>query len=265
MNIVTILQYGFIERALITGSIIALLCAMLGVVLVLRRMSMMGDGLSHVSFGAIALGLLLGITPIYIAIPLVVIVALFMMKLSTTKIYSDTTIGIMSSVGLAIGVVCASASGGFNVDIMSYLFGNILAIGQTEMMVSIGITLIVGIIMMLLYQDILYICFNEEQAKASGIAVEKINTVLTIVTAIVIVMTVQVVGIMLVSALLLLPAASALQIARGFKATMVIASIIGVISVIIGVLLSVIWNVPTGALIVLVNAACFSIALLIKK
>jgi len=266
MNILEFLQYGFIQNAYLAGSFIALLCAMLGLLLVLRKFSLIGDGLSHVSFGAIALGLFLGFYPFYIAIPVVIFASFFILKLSEkTKIYGDAAIGIVSSLGIAGGVILASLSQGFNIDLFSYLFGNILAISQTEVYLSIGLSLLVLIIIIFLYHDFFSTTFDEEYAKVSGIKTKRINLILMSLTAVTVVLAIKVVGIMLVSALLILPAVTALQIAKGFKAAMIIAAASSVISVWIGISLSFYLNLPTGATIVIINFILFAVSFLAGK
>ena len=263
MNILTILQYGFIQRAIITGIFVALLCSTLGLFLVLRRLSLIGDGLSHVSFGAIAIGLSLGIYPLFVALPLVVLASLAILKLTEkAKVYGDSAIGILSSVALAIGVILASTSHGFTVDLFSYLFGNILAISSLEMFVSIALSLIVLVVLSLFYYDLVSLSFNEQLAQISGVSTKKINTLLVILTAITVVLSVRVVGIMLISSLLILPAVTALQIARSFKSALFLSSLSAAFALLCGIFISFLVNIPTGATVVLVNFLFFILILL---
>jgi len=207
---------------------------MLGLFLVLRKLSLIGDGLSHVSFGAIALGLFFGLYPFWVAIPVVLVASFFVLKLTQkARIYGDAAIGIVSSLGIAGGVILASLSRGFNVDLFSYLFGNILAVSTQEVYLSIGLSLVVFTCVMLFYNDLFSVTFDEEYARITGIKAEQINLVLVFLTAITVVLAIKVVGIMLVSALLILPAASALQIARGFRGAMLISVLCGVGSVLV--------------------------------
>jgi zinc transport system permease protein len=239
---------------------------MLGLFLVLRKLSLIGDGLSHVSFGAIALGLFFGIYPFYVAIPVVLLASYLILKLAQkAKIYGDAAIGIVSSVGIAGGVVLASLSKGFNVDLFSYLFGNILAISKPEVYLSVVLSLIVLLIIAFLYNDLFSVTFDEEYAKITGIKTERLNIVLTSLTAITVVLAIKVVGILLVSALLILPAVTALQIAKGFKATMITAAIISVFSVLTGITVSFFADLPAGATVVLINFFLFALSFLIRK
>lgn len=239
---------------------------MLGLFLVLRKLSLIGDGLAHVSFGAIALGLFFGFYPFYVAIPVVVAGSYFILRLTErAKIYGDAAIGIVSSVGITSGVILASMSKGFNVDLFSYLFGDILAISTQEVYLSLGLSILVLLIILLLYNDLLSVTFDEEFAKLTGVKTDRINLVLTFLTAITVVLAIKVVGIMLVSALLILPAVTALQLARGFKAAMLISMMDAFLSVLCGITLSFFLDIPAGATIVLINAAFFVMALLYRK
>jgi zinc transport system permease protein len=265
-NIINLFQYEFVFRAFVTGIFVAILCSVLGVFLVLRRLSLIGDGLSHVSFGAIALGLFFGVYPIYIAIPVVLFASLGILALSEkTKVYGDAAIGIVSAVGLASGVILASVSHGFNVDLFSYLFGNILTISSAEMVHSILLSILVLVLIVLNYYDLFSVTFNEDHAKVSGINVHLINTILVALTAISVVLSVRVVGIMLISAFLVLPPVTALQIAHGFKGVLIVSAIISIIAVVIGIIISFGLNIPTGATIVIVNFIFLLLSLVIRK
>ena len=266
MDLLSILQYSFIQKAFIAGSFVAITCSSLGLFLVLRKMSLIGDGLSHVSFGAIALGLFLGIYPFYIAIPVVVIASLFIVKITEkAQVYGDAAIGIVSAVGIAGGVILASISKGFNVDLFSYLFGNILAISTGEAILSVVLSLIVLSVISLFYWHLFSATFDEEYAKTTGVKTGFINILLTVLTAITVVLSVKVVGIMLVSALLILPAITALQISRKFKSAIIIGGLLALLSVIFGIIISFVLDLPPGATIVLLNAFFFGVSVLYKK
>jgi zinc transport system permease protein len=258
MEIVNFLHYEFIWRAIITGSFIALVCSLLGVLLVLRRFSLIGDGLAHVTFGSVAVGLLLKQPPVYISIPIIMLSSLGILKLTEkARLYGDAAIGIVSSVGIAGGILIASIAGGFNVDLFSYLFGNILSISKAEVLASIALSLVVLVIILFFYYEYFSATFDEEFAKVSGINTKKINSMLVLLTGITVVLAMRVVGIMLTSALLILPAVTALQIAKSFRNTMVISSVIALSSVIIGIYISFAMNLPTGATIVMTNFIFF--------
>jgi len=269
MDIVEILSFGFIQRAMITGVLISVLCAVLGVFLVLRRLSLIGDGLAHVTFGSVAIALLFRTSPVYVtvaAIPLVLLSSLGILKLSEkARVYGDAAIGIVSSCGIACGVILASVAGGFNVDLFSYLFGNILSISQTEMVIAAALFVVVITIVVLFFNDLFALAFDEELARSSGIRADRINAVLVLLTALTVTLAMKVVGIMLISALLILPAVTALQVVRGFTTTILTAAACAVCSVILGILSSFLFNLPTGGMIVIVSLILFAIAFVFKK
>ncbi len=266
MEIAQFLQYGFVQRALLAGCFIALLCSCLGVFLVLRRFSLIGDGLAHATFGSVAIALLLRMSPVYVSIPIVMVCALGILRLTQKfRLYGDAAIGVVSSLGIAAGVIISSAAGGFNVDLFSYLFGSILSIGLSEVILSIGLSVLVLLALRYLYQDLLAITFDEEAAKASGVPVGRINALFVLLTAVTVVLSMKVVGIMLISALLILPAVTALQMSRSFRSTIALASVAAVASVIAGILISFYVDLPTGATIVLVNFAFFMLALFFRR
>jgi zinc transport system permease protein len=261
MNISEMLSYGFMQRALVGGALIAILCSVLGVFLVLRRLSLIGDGLAHVTFGSVALALFFRLHSFYMTLAIIPVVlgsALGILKLAQkARIYGDAAIGIVSALGIATGVMLASMAGGFNVDLFSYLFGNILSITSSELVIAAVLFVIVLTGVGIFYNDLFASTFDEELAKSSGIDTERINAVLVLMTALTVVLAMKVVGIMLISALLILPAVSALQVAKGFRTAIVCAACIGVATVVIGISLSFALNLPTGATIVMINFLTF--------
>ena len=261
-----LLGYTFIQRALTAGIFIALSCSLLGIFLVLRRMALIGEGLAHASLAALALGLLLNMAPLLISLPLVMLAALGMMKLVERGIvFGDAAIGLIAVTGIALGVIIASVAGGLNVDLFSYLFGSILAISTLEVYLSIGLSLFVLVMIRLFYYDLFLCTFDEEAARVSGIKVGVINKILILLTAMTIVLGIKVVGTMLVSSLIIFPPVTALQLARGFKAAMVLAALAAVVSVVGGILISILADLPTGATIVIVNGVLFCIARLFRR
>jgi zinc transport system permease protein len=261
MEILGFFRYEFIWRAVLAGSFIAIGCSILGVLLVLRRLSLIGDGLAHVTFGSVAVGLLFKQHPVYFSIPVVMLSSLGILKLmEKARLYGDAAIGIVSSVGIAGGIIVASVAGGFNIDIFSFLFGNILAVSQTEVLTSTGLSIVVLLVIFFYYNEHFATAFDEEFATISGIDPGKINAILVLLTGVTVVLAMKIVGIMLTSSLLILPPVTALQIARSFKNTMIVSSICGVVSVIIGISASFVMNLPTGATIVIVNFLLFSAA-----
>lgn len=269
MHLLDILNYSFLQRAVVAGVLIAVLCSVLGVFLVLRRLSLIGDGLAHVTFGSVALALLAGFSSVYTAlaaIPCVALSAVGILKIAEkARIYGDAAIGIVSSLGIATGIMLAGLAGGFNVDLFSYLFGNILSVSRLELIVASALFLLVIFTITFFFNDLFAITFDEELAVASGVKVGRINNILVLLTALTVVLAMKVVGIMLISALLILPAVSALQIARGFKAAIFLSACLGVISVLVGIVFSFLLNLPTGATIIIINFIIFSATFTIKK
>jgi zinc transport system permease protein len=266
MELLQALHYGFLQRALLASAFIAVLCATLGVFLVLKRFSLIGDGLAHVAFGSVALGLLLRMYPFYVSIPVVMLSSIWILKLTEKgRFFGDTAIGIISASGIAIGVLFASIAGGFNVDLFSYLFGNVLTISRLEVAAAVLLSLGVLALIKLFYYDLLSVTFDEEYAHVSGINVKRINTMLILLTALTVVLAMKIVGTMLVSSLLIFPAAIALQLSRSFTATILCSSLVAVVTVLAGVALSFLFNLPTGAAIVLFNVLLLIAALAYKK
>ncbi len=260
------LTYPFMQKAFITGIFVAVACALLGTFLVLRRYALIGDGIAHISFGGVATGLLFNITPFFGALIFALIGSLSILKLKDKAIvHGDSAIGIISHASLGIGIFIASIAQGFNVDILSYLFGSILAIKTSEMLISLILAIVVITIILLFYNDLFYITFNEESAKTSGIKVNFLNTLLIMLTAITIVTSMRVVGLMLASSLIILPAVSALQFHTSFKKTLLISSIIAVLTVCAGLAVSYSFDFAASGTIVLINTAVFLVLLTFNK
>ena len=261
-----LLSYGFLQRALLAGVFIAIACGLLGVFLILRRDAMIGHGLAHVAFAGIALGLFLNWMPLLVALIIAVITALIIMKLKEKAgIYGDTAIAIFSSVGFALGVLLVSFARSFNVDLFSYLFGEILAIEVTEVWLSVMLAAVVVVIVILNYHTFMYMTFDRESAKASGIKVGRLDILLTVLTAITVVLGMKVVGILLVSALLVIPAAAGLQLASSFKQAIVYSSFVAVFSVVIGLFLSFYFDFPASGTVVLLSFLLFGLFFIFKK
>lgn len=257
MELCDILSYEFIRRALAAGVLIAAVSSILGVFLVLRRFSLIGDGLAHVTFGSVAIVMLIGISPAFItlaALPLVIISSLIILKLTRSKrIQGDASIGIVSSIGIATGIILVSLSNGYNVDLFSYLFGNILTVTQTELVLSLIVFIIIVATVIFLYDDLLAVTFDEELALTMGIKTNRINLILFMLTAVAAVLAMKVAGIMLVSAMLILPPLTALQLSMSFKKTIVVAVCFSIVSVICGIILAFLLNLPAGGTIVILN------------
>ena len=267
MNITSIfklLSYAFVQRALIVGLLIAISSSFLGIFLVLRKYSMIGDGLAHVSFATVALALVLNQSPLIISIPIVSLASLLILKLSEeNRIGGDAAIGLIASTSLAIGVFITSVSNGFSVDLSSYLFGSILIIAQSDVYLSLVLTVLIVSLVLVFYQDLFAMTYDLDYAKVSGRKAKRLNQLLSILTAITIVLGIRVVGTMLISSLIIFPTVSALRLSKGFKSTIIWAVIIAIISVMSGILISVTLDFPTGSSIVLINALLFGLISLI--
>jgi zinc transport system permease protein len=269
MNLLDILSYGFIQRALLAGTLIALLCSVLGVFLVLRRLSLIGDGLAHVTFGSTAIALALHVysaMSLLVSAPIVMLASLGILKLSEKgRLSGDAAIGLVSAFGISVGIMLASVGGGYNVDLLSYLFGNILSIRSEEVVVAALLCAGVMLLLTLYYHELFAISFSDELAKVSGVRTSYINSILVLLTALSVVLAMKLVGIMLISSMLIIPAAGALQLARGFKVCIFLAAIQGCSSVVVGILISVMSNLPASATIVMVNLLFFAAACVARR
>lgn len=264
--VLEILEAGFIQRALITGIAVAVVCSAVGLFLVLRRHSLFGDALSHMAFGGIAVGLFTNIYPIWTAIVVSVLAALGMTKLrQSTKVPPDAAVAILLSSGLALGIVLVSISGGFSVDLFSFLFGSILLVSPDEVYMILGLSAGIMAILLLFYRKFMYIAFDEEQAKVSGLQVSKLNYLFIVLASITVIASIRLVGILLISSLIVIPNITAMLFGKGFKKTALISGMIGVFSVVAGVLISYEANIATGGTIVLVLVMTFLAALAGQK
>ncbi len=259
------LKLGFIQRALLSGTFIAVSCASLGVFLVLKRLSLIGEGLSHFTFGTIGLGLLLNVYPFYVAAPLAVLASFWILHLAEhANVYSDAAIGLISAIGIALGILLASKAGGFNVDLFSYLFGDILAVSKVETVFAVVLSLMVMITIIFFFNELFAITFDEDFARVQGIKTRRMDRLLVLLTAMTVILGIKVVGTMLVASLIIFPSISALQIAKGFSQALVIAVLIAIGSVLFGILLAFLLDFPAGATIVMINFAFFLLMTLIK-
>jgi zinc transport system permease protein len=248
------LSYGFVQRGLVAGSLVAAACALLGVFLVLKRLSLIGDGMSHVCLTGVAVALLTGTSPVYMSVPVVMLSSWGIMKLiQKFRIYGDAAIGIISAAGISVGLLLTSLAGGFNTDLLGYLFGSILSVSADETILC-GVLLAVVIALLLcFYRFLTSACFDEPFAKTRGIDVEMVNLVLVLVTSVAVVLAFKVVGIFLISALIIIPPVAALLLSHTFKQVLWLSAAFGVGSVWAGIYLSFVWDIPSGAAIILIN------------
>lgn len=261
-----ILTYTFMQRAIVCGIAISLMCSLIGLFLVLRKQSLFGDALAHAAFGGIAAGLYLGIYPLWTAFAVSVSSALALTKIKQKfQISSDATVAILLSSGLAMGVILISLAKGFTVDIFSFLFGSILLVSLQNTLLILGLCGTILVIILLLYKKLVYTTFSEEQAKVSGISVDKINYLFVVIAAITVVSSMQLVGILLTSSLIVVPNVTAILFSRGFKQTAILSMSFAVFSSIVGILSSYVLNVAPGGMIVLISIIIFGISLCIKS
>lgn len=264
--ILEMFSYSFIMRAFLVGIFVSVSLALLGVTLVLKRQSMLGDGLSHVGFGAMSVALALNAAPLFIAIPVMVIAAFLLLRLTNSKVNSDAAIAIISSSAIAVGITAASCSGGMNTDVYGYMFGSILSVTKSEVIVSLMLCAATLIAFVLFYNKIFATTFDSSFAAASGTKTKPFDVLFALLTACAIVIGMRIMGTMLISGLIVFPALSALSLCKSFKSTIVFAAVISVVAFIIGMIASYSFAyVPAGAAIVLVNLSLFTIIVLIKK
>jgi zinc transport system permease protein len=261
-----ILTYSFMHRALISGISIAILCSVVGLFLVLRRYSLFGDAIAHSSFGGIALGLLAGVYPLWTAYGVSIVSALIITRIKDRyNISGDASIAVLLSSGIAAGLVIISFSGGFTIDIFSFLFGSILLVSVNDTVLILALTGAILIVILLLYRQILYSTFNEEQAKVSGIPVEKINYLIIFMAGITVVTSIQLVGVLLISALFVIPNVSAIMYGKGFKQTAIISMSFSVFSVVVGILISYVFDITPAGTIVLLSIGLLGVTMGIKS
>jgi zinc transport system permease protein len=253
-----ILQFGFIQRALISGIAVAVSCSVIGLFLVLRRESLYGDALSHVAFGGIAIGLFTNVYPIWTAFAVSILASLGITKLrDSTKIPGDSAVAVLLSAGLATGVVLIGLSGGFSLDLYSFLFGSILLISYNDQLMILVLSLIVLAIMYKMYRKLMYIAFDEEQAKVSGIDVIKLNYLFIVLASVTVITSVRLVGVLLISSLIVIPNITAMMFGKGFKKTLLISIFTAVLSVVGGIVVSYVMNLAPGGTIVIISVAVF--------
>jgi zinc transport system permease protein len=259
------LTIGFMQRALVTGVAAAICCAMVGLYLVLKRYSLFGDALSHMAFGGIALGYFFNIYPIWTATVVSVSAALGITKLrKSTKISGDAAIAVMLSGGLGMGVILVSAAHGFTIDLFSFLFGSVLLTTTNDALSLVGISCAIIAVLIILRKPLLHFTFDEEQAKVNGIAVEKLNYLFISLAAVTVIITMRVVGILLISALIVLPNITSMMMGKGFKKTMIISISLSVTATIVGIIISYPLNLAPSGTIVMIMVAMYVGTLIAK-
>jgi zinc transport system permease protein len=256
----------FMQKALVAGVLVSLLTGLISTFVVLRKMSFVGAGISHAAFGGVAIGFYAGFNPLLAAVVYTVIVAI---GIETTakkgRISEDVSIGIFYSISMAIGIALVSLSESYNIDLFGYLFGNILAISRDEIILTLITSTVVIAIIIFFLKELFLITYNEELARVSGIRVNFLNILFLVALSVSIVVSIRIVGIIMVSALLVIPGATARLFAKGLRSMIAISCTAGLASVIAGLFLSYQYDIAPGAGIVLTSAAIFFISLILKK
>lgn len=251
-------SYPFIVRAVIVGSLVSLCAALLGVSLVLKRYSMIGDGLSHVGFGSLAAATALNVAPLTVSVPVVISAAFLLLRLSeNSRIKGDAAIALISTSSLAIGVIVISLTTGMNTDVCNYMFGSILAMSKGDVRLSIVLSIMVFVLFVLFYNKIFAVTFDETFARAIGTRTDLYNMLIAFLTAVTIVLGMRMMGVLLISSLIIFPALSSMRVCRKFKTVTISAAILSVVCFFIGIVISYRLATPAGASVVAVNIAAF--------
>lgn len=254
------LSYPFLVRALIGGILVSLCASLLGVSLVLKRYSMIGDGLSHVSFGALSIAVAAGWSPLKVSIPVVVLAAFFLLRITENgKIKSDAAIAMISAAALAIGIIVTSMTTGMTTDVSSYMFGSILAMSRTDVRLAVVLSVVVLGLFLFCYNKIFAVTFDENFARATGVNVSRYNVLIAILTAVTIVLGMRMMGAMLISSLVIFPALTSMRLFKSFRGVILCSGALSVVCFCIGMAMSYRLSTPAGASVVVINLAAFLI------
>ena len=261
MNVLSeMLSYPFMVRALFGGMLVSLCASLLGVSLVLKRYSMIGDGLSHVSFGALSIALAMGWSPLKVSIPVVVLAAFFLLRITeNSRIKSDAAIAMISASSLAIGIIVTSLTTGMTTDVSSYMFGSILAMTKEDVMLSAVLCIIVLGLFVLCYNQVFAVTFDENFAKATGVNVGAYNMLISVLTAVTIVLGMRMMGAMLISSLVIFPCLTSMRVLKSFTSVVVSSGILSLVCFLLGMMASYQFSMPAGASVVVVNLIAFGL------
>lgn len=263
-TIVSMFSFAFIVRAVIVGFLVSLCASLLGVSLVLKRYSMIGDGLSHVGFGSLALATALGMAPLAVSVPLVVAAAFVLLRLSeNSKIKGDAAVALFSTGALALGVMIISMTTGMNTDVCNYLFGSILAMSKLDVRLSVVLSIFVLALFVVFYNKIFAVTFDETFARSCGVRAGLYNMIIAVLTAVTIVLGMRMMGALLISSLIIFPALSSMRLFKSFRSVTVSSAIISVSCFLAGIAVSYVLATPTGASVVVFNMAVFAVFSLI--
>ena len=261
MNVLSeMLSYPFMVRALFGGMLVSLCASLLGVSLVLKRYSMIGDGLSHVSFGALSIALAMGWSPLKVSIPVVVLVAFFLLRITeNSRIKSDAAIAMISASSLAIGIIVTSLTTGMTTDVSSYMFGSILAMTKEDVVLSAVLCIIVLGLFVLCYNQVFAVTFDENFAKATGVNVVAYNMLISVLTAVTIVLGMRMMGAMLISSLVIFPCLTSMRVFKSFTSVVISSGILSLVCFLLGMMASYQFSTPAGASVVVVNLIAFGL------
>ena len=255
-NVIEMFSYPFMVRAFIVGALVALCSSLLGVSLVLKRYSMIGDGLSHVGFGALAVAAALNAAPLATAIPVVIVAAVLLLRIrGNSRIKGDAAIALISTSSLAVGVMVISMTTGMNTDVYNYMFGSILAMSAGDVRLSVALAVVVLALYIFFYHKIFAITFDETFAQATGVKADLYNTLIAVLTAVTIVLGMRMMGALLISSLIIFPALTSMRVCRTFKSVIINSAVISVVCLVIGITVSYVWATPAGASVVMANIA----------
>jgi zinc transport system permease protein len=262
----SMLSQGFIQRAFVIGLVVALLSSILSVFIVLKRISLIGDGLAHTAFGGLALGYYLDVFPLWVAGLVVILGSIGITKVTrSSRISGDAAVAIFLQLGLASGIVLLSLSRGYGLNLESLLFGSILLVSVDQILSAVAVLAITVILVFVFFKELVYTTFDETQARASGIRTWFFDYLVSILAGMAIIVSIPIVGVLLISALLVLPAVTSTQISNSFKQTVILSPLFGLLSVILGLCASIILDTASGATIVLVGLAIFLVALVTRR
>ena len=265
-TIYEIFSYSFLTRAFLVGTLVSLCMALLGVSLVLKKYSMIGDGLSHVGFGALAVAAALNAAPMAVAIPCCVVAAVLLLRVSENgKIKGDSAIALISAGALAFGVMAISLKKGVNVDLNSYMFGSILAINETQTVLSIILSVAVIGAYILFYNKIFAVTFDETFARASGVNAGGCNLLIAVLTALVTVLGMRIMGTLLISSLIIFPPVISMRVCRNFKSVVICSAVVSVVCFFTGLIMSYVFETPAGASVVVTNVAVLAVFTFVEK
>ena len=253
-------SYPFMQRAFLVGILVSLCASLLGVSLVLKRYSMIGDGLSHVGFGALAVASALHMAPLAVAVPVVVLAAFILLRLSDSgTLKGDAAIAMISTGALAVGVMVVSVTTGMNSDLNSYMFGSILAMSKSDVVLSAVLSVIVLVLYLFFYDKIFAVTFDTVFARATGIRTGFYNMLLAVLTAVTVVLGMRMMGALLISSLIIFPALTAMRVCKHYRSVILCAVAVSVISFVLGMTVSFLLATPAGASIVIVDIAMYLI------